>query len=241
MAKITPGNIINQVSGKLAGSVFCANPNTLSIRKNAKHKKSFQKQAIWFAGTLQLNRENAKNTMASISSRWKMLSESTRQQWISATANYQQIDRLGQTIRLTGLALFTKVNIPRLVLGTSITEVAPTPVTYPEVLSNIFGYVDGNLFLNIGLMAVPPSNSTFTFFLTPPMSPGITSPRPSELKFLVRYSMLEDEDYSLTAQYEAVYGSLSQHLGKKIFVEVWSNRTTQSDIPRLAVQQSLIL
>jgi hypothetical protein len=231
MAKFTPSILVSQVSGRYSGSVFVSNPETNHIRKRAKLKKQFD-----------TNIRQVKTLMASVSSRWRELTAAQRSAWIAATPNYTFVDRLGNTLTPTGLQLYTKIQISNIVGSVGENNATPSPVSYPTVDDQFLDENLGDLLWAITLTDVPPS-SNLKFFLSGPLSAGISVVGPSQMVMIQTEQFLEDTNYDLTASWEARFGSLASNSGKKIFGEVWAVPfiAAGNDIQRLIAQSSIIL
>jgi hypothetical protein len=71
--------------------------------------------------------------LSAISSLWRQLTESQRQGWIDAAANFPFTDIFGNTKTLSGQALFVKLNTNASSVGANLIEDAPAPVAVPSV------------------------------------------------------------------------------------------------------------
>lgn len=229
MAKFTPSILLSQVSGKIGGAVTTASPNSLQIRPRAKIRR---RQTD--------NQFAVKQLMASFSSQWRTLSEAIRDNWISATGDYTYPDRLGNIILPTGINLFSSINIGRMVTGFGPSTDTPEPQTYPPVDAQGLDLIGAVFFYNITFQGAP-ETSRVAFFISGPMSPGITAYGPSDIPFLESFVLEEDQTYDITDSWEAKWGSLASHSGKKVFGEAWATTQFVNDTQRLIAQSSFIL
>lgn len=229
MAKFTPSILLSQVSGKIGGSVTTASPNSLQVRPRAKIRR---RQTD--------NQFAVKQLMGSFSSQWRTLSQAIRDNWIAATPDYTYPDRLGNVITPTGVNLFSSINIGRVVTGFAGSTDTPSPQTYPAVAAQGLDLIGAVFFYNITFFDTPPI-ARVAFFISGPMSPGITAYSPSDIPFLESFTLEEDQTYDITDSWEAKWGSLASHSGKKVFGEAWATTQFDNDVQRLIAQSSFIL
>ena len=100
MAVIQYTGIVNQVRGKLNGSVFnkSRNANTLQRKQQAPRRQVGQSS-------------RPRNRFSEIQRTWKTISSLQRTQWATAAANNPSRDRFGNLVALSGYNQFIKANL----------------------------------------------------------------------------------------------------------------------------------
>lgn len=114
MPKIRLSTIASDIKGKSNGSVFSRNNGGLYFRNNP--SGGGRKTSKW---------DIAKSQLASVTSRWKKLTDSQRESWESATSNFPINDAFGQPRNQSGYELFTRLNTVRRSMGLDILKIAP--------------------------------------------------------------------------------------------------------------------
>lgn len=99
MALITTGAAVGQISGRVAGNVFSRNRYGSYIRNGTKPTVSTTSYAM-----------AQKARLGNISGNWQSLSLANRQAWQTWAQNHPVLNRLGQTIVLTGHAAYVQIN-----------------------------------------------------------------------------------------------------------------------------------
>jgi hypothetical protein len=229
MAKFTPGTIVTAVSGKLAGSVFCNNPNGNQIRPRAKVKRQST------TGITQ-----PKQWMSAFSSQWRTLTDSERAAWIAETANYTYPDRLGNTITMTGLQLFCAVGMANRLGGTIFSTSPPTPATYPALVAPTLTCEDG-FFRYSGNWLTTPIDSNIVVYASAPKSPGVSQIAKSDLVWMDGFTNTDPFELDFTDQWQQRFGSTSDWIGQRVFAELWIVPFTTSDILRFLTSSSDVI
>jgi len=99
MALITTGPAVGQISGSISGQTFSRNRYGAYIRSRTKPVVSTSAQALL-----------AKARLGNVSSQWSALAAAARASWATWAAEHPVVNRLGQSIILTGHACYVQLN-----------------------------------------------------------------------------------------------------------------------------------
>jgi hypothetical protein len=236
MAKIIYGAGVSQMSGKQGGTVFSRNKSGAYTRTNRKG-----------TNPNTTSQQSRRANFRAASRYFKTLSAVQQQSFKDNAINYPQIDRLGQTVTLSGAQLANKfANLVLLGGGTPTPQEMGSPVFMPSTLSVALGatVVTGTLtgltvdalFTNesggdtdqlpVGYVAVVKA--------TKMMSNGFTAPKKKDFRVIANIGATESvSGYPLITGYSSVFGTALIGGDSKIFVsiEVVSLTTPQSSAP----------
>lgn len=106
MALIKPGGIVGQISGRVGGDVYSSNRYGRYVRNGSIPITSTTTEAI-----------NAKGRLATVSQAWQGLTAAQRAAWASWAQTNPVVNRLGDSVVLTGHAAFVKCNTVLYYLG----------------------------------------------------------------------------------------------------------------------------
>lgn len=211
MALIKLTAIVDNISGKLNGTVFAKNKGGNYMR--SKSKPSNPRTASQMAVRAQFG---------AISSAWKSLTESARSAWRESASNFPYINRLGDSKILSGFALHQKLNTNLDLIGENALTFPPEPISPPN-----FGSIkvtalekegDDDILNIVAPLATSDMNSKTLIFATPPLSRGIENFENKLRLIFVQQSDEFDGTANLNQYYEEVFGRLP--LGAKVGIRV---------------------
>ena len=166
MALIKLTAIVDNISGKLNGTVFAKNKGGNYMR--SKSKPSNPKTAAQMAVRAQFG---------AISSAWKGLSESARSAWRESASNFPYINRLGDSKILSGFALHQQLNTNLDLIGESALTFPPepnSPSSFSSMQVEAFKPAGGKDEINIlAPLSVVDATSKTLIYATPPLSAGV--------------------------------------------------------------------
>lgn len=212
MALIKLTAIVDNISGKLNGTVFAKNKGGNYMR--SKSKPSNPKTAAQMA---------VRATFGSISSAWKNLTESARSAWRESASSFPYINRLGDSKILSGFALHQKLNTNLDLIGESALTFPPepkSPVNFSSltVSARFDKTADEHL---LGIMAPQSSvegDSKTLIYATPPLSHGVENFE-NRLRLIgVDPSSAFTGSYNANDKYVAVFGELP--VGAKVGIKL---------------------
>lgn len=201
MALIKLTAIVDNISGKLNGTVFAKNKGGNYMR--SKSKPSNPKTAAQMAVRAQFG---------AISSAWKNLTENARSAWRESASSFPYINRLGDSKILSGFALHQKLNTNLELIGEDALTFPPepiSPVNFTSVtLTASVDSEDDHVFGILAPLAAVDTNSVTLVFATPPLSAGIENFE-NKLR-LIGYSLSSNfaTTVNLNDEYEPVFGTL---------------------------------
>lgn len=174
MAVVQYTGIVNQLRGKLNGSVFNKSRTAYTLQRK-------QQQSRGFKGNQQVGRQRFSGVQRS----WKDTTPSQKSQWQLTAVNNPTIDRFGQQVSLAGYNQFVKANIFRQSAGEVIlftpdsnpapsTEIVATDYEEAEFSVNPSGGVQ---FETEVFFDAPTDYSDIGLFveLSLPISPGVST------------------------------------------------------------------
>jgi len=236
MAKVIYGAGVSQMSGKQGGTVFSRNKSGAYTRTNRKGTNPN-------TASQQTRRANFK----AASRYFKTLSPVQQQSFKDNAINYPQIDRLGQTVTLSGAQLANKFANLRKLGELSLTpQEMGSPIYLQTPLSLAIGHttvagvltaltIDALLTASGGGDTDAITNETYAVIKATKMSSqGFTAPKKKDFRVIA--IIPEGEvltDYNIFAGYAAAFGTHLVGGDTKIFVQIQmvSMVTPQSSVP----------
>lgn len=164
MALIKLTAIIDQISGKLNGTIFARN-------KGGNYVKGLSIPA----NPQTPHQQNVRNRFSYISQEWRNLTEEQRQSWREIAKVRPVRNRLGEERFLSGFQWFQKININSTLAGDGFREEPPPLVTFPypkKMNTNLSNFPDDFL-LQLEVTAGNPATCSVLIFATPVISKGI--------------------------------------------------------------------
>ena len=212
MAKIQFGNIVADARNAVGGIVYSRNTWGAYIRQKVSPvQPRTARQQVMRAGLTELSK------------RWgTVLTEQQREAWRQFAAAFPIVDVFGNTVSLTGIAAYQRVNRVRAILGLP-------PLDDPP--ANMDVVAPDSVTLDISYTGTPPQ-LTFKVIFTPSPAPsghhvevwatkGMSAGRAfvsSELRLVAVSSAGQSSPFDFTQQYLARFGEPTA--GQKVFVEV---------------------
>lgn len=212
MAKIQFGNIVADARNSVGGVVYSRNTWGAYIRQKV--------------SPVQPRTSRQQDTRASLTQLSKMwgteLTEEQREAWRQFGAAFPITDVFGNTVALTGIAAFQRINRVRMELGLSplLDPPANMDVTPPDSASLDLSYTGTPPTLSIKVVFAPspaPSGHHVEVFATKPLSAGRAFVS-SDLRLVAISPAGQASPFDITAAYKAKFGEPA--VGSKIFVEV---------------------
>lgn len=131
MALIRPGGIVGQISGRIGGDVYSHNRYGSYIRNGTIPVTSTTEHAI-----------TAKARMTACTQAWQGLTANQRRDWIGYAAANPVVNRVGQSIQLTGHVAYVGINSRMLAMAqaqltTPPVGAPPAPLTTLSITADI--------------------------------------------------------------------------------------------------------
>lgn len=197
MALIKLTAFLDNISGKLNGTVFASNKGGHYVR--SKSKPSNPKTASQMA---------VRSVFGSVSQAWRALTQAERQSWNGATPDYKYTNRLGDQKTLSGFALHQKLNTNLALIGQPLLNTAPAK-------QNVVG-VEGIVSVNPGatkftigakLASDPQVATRYMVFATPVISAGVDNFE-NQLRYIGLYEAEGQlADLDIFDEYSAKFGA----------------------------------
>lgn len=227
MALIKLTAIVDNISGKLNGTVFSKNKGGHYMRsksKPANPKTSFQ------------NAVRAR--FGAIAMLWGSLTQAQRNAWNAMASEFPYTNRLGDTKTLSGFALHQKLNTNLAIIGQSFVSNPPEPISPPAIVSLVtsVSVAEGEFSITAelaqGVTAVP---YTAVVMATPPLRSGVENFQNQLREIAVVKNINSGVD--VMAEYEARFGFLDRD--KKIGISVYTI-ADGSGVASVAVSDTVI-
>lgn len=183
-ALILFGGGVSEMRGSIGGSVFSRNSSGAYARNRTKPvNPNTDKQS------------SIRALFSTIAQYWRTLSEGEKITWNSLAPTFPRVNRLGQTVPLTGFQLFQKCNTNNIVCGHAIVNVIET-VNTPSVqyIDSVTVDRSANTIIINAEDAVVNANTSVRIYGTAPRSSGSKFAGPSEYKLL--YILPAGQDFN---------------------------------------------
>lgn len=208
-AKFTPGAIVSEIRGKIAATVFSRNRGGAVIRNRIKpiNRRS-------------LGQSTRRQTLGSLASSWRGLTEAQRDSFNTAAPNFPIQDVLGQTIFLSGEQLYIRLNANLILIGEAQITTAPAPFAFAVFTATVTAE-DPTVAasFSVGFTPTPlTAGNTLAVYATPPLSPGVSAPPASRFRFVGVIAAAATSPADLLSEYQALFGD--PVAGQKIFIEL---------------------
>lgn len=228
MALIKLTAIVDNISGKLNGTVFAKNKGGHYMRSKSmpsNPKTSFQ------------NAVRAR--FGAIAQLWGTLRESQRNAWNAMASEFPYTNRLGDTKILSGFALHQKLNTNLAVIGQSFVADPPEPVSPPAVVSIVAAASAAEGEMNVsGTLAEGVASTRYSAVImaTPPLRDGVSNFQ-NQLREI---AIVEDITVAnaIGDQYAARFGALSKDQKIGISIHTIANG---SGVASVAVNTTVIV
>jgi len=207
-AKFTPGAIVSEIRGKIAATVFSRNKGGAVIRNRI---KPINRRSV-----LQSSR---RQVLGNLASSFRGLTAAEIAGWNSAAANFPLQDTLGQTIYLSGEALYVRFNANLVLIGESQITAAPAPFAF-AIFTATIAVEDATVAAAFDITFTPSpmtAGNTLAVFATGSLSAGISAPNASAFRFIGQIDPADATPQDLIAGYVAVFGN--PVAGQKVFAE----------------------
>lgn len=168
MAKIKLGAFITEIAGKVGGTVFSRNKGG-----------AYAKNRVMPSNPRTTAQQNIRGFFGAMAQQWRALTQAQRESWNELAGTFSLNNSLGDAIRLSGIALFQKLNGNLRSLGNAPILNAPMLAGTDPITINTWEIEsDGtDITTNIAVAALATSvpDTEFAVFATAPVSPGVSN------------------------------------------------------------------
>lgn len=206
MAKVKYGGGIQDIRGSIAGQVHSRNTFGNYIRQKVSPVQPRTSRQL-----------EIRTLFSELSRRYSyQLTDAQQEAWRQAAASAPVRDVFGDSITLTGINLYARLNSLRLLQGLAPLD-DPPPVEEVPGLDNLTLTWDGTaVTLEVGFAPTPvPTGFSLFVWATEPLNPGVAFVSP-KLRLLAVLPPDTESPADITAQYVARYGAITP--GKRIYV-----------------------
>lgn len=206
-AKFTPGAIVSEIRNKIAATVYSKNASGPIIRNRVtpiNRRSNGQTQQ--------------RQTLSSLASGWRGLTQAQRDGWNAAASNFPQTDSLGQTVILTGEQLYVRCNANLTLTGNTLITDAPIPTSFAALTASIASLTASAF--TVGYTPDPvPTGFSLVIRATRPVSAGKQFFAQSEFRFVAAIAAAAASPANIDSAYEAIFGDKTSQVGQKVSVE----------------------
>lgn len=207
MALIKLTAIVDNISGKLNGTVFAKNKGGHYMRSKSKptNPRTAQQMAV-------------RGAFGAISSAWRSLPEAARNAWNEIASDFPYINKLGDSKVLSGFALHQKLNRNVGLVGGETLQYPPAPQGVASISEIIPNLEEEAMILTGSAISEVGQKNRVVIYATPAISPGV-----SNFQNRLRQILVADIDdlgtgINLTSAYSNLFGA--PVAGQKIGVAV---------------------
>ena len=206
MAKVKYGGGIQDLRGSIAGQVHSRNTFGNYIRQKVSPVQPRSSRQL-----------EVRTLFTELSRRYSnQLTDEQQEAWRQAAASAPVRDVFGDSITLTGINLYARLNSLRLLQGLDPLD-NPPPIEEVPGLDNLTLTWDGITgTLNVGFAPTPvPAGFSLFVWATEPVNPGVAFVSP-KLRLLTILPANTNSTANITTAYVARYGAITP--GKRIYV-----------------------
>lgn len=209
-AKFTPGAIVSEVRGTIAATTFARNKGGAVIRNRI--------VPINRRSPLQTAR---RQSLASLASAFRGLSQANIAAWNAAAANFPIQDNLGQTILMSGQQLYVRFNANLILIGQSQITTPPAPASFASLAYTSLTATADDSVLSLAFTPTVPAGFSLVVYATRPLSPGKTFVPESDFRFIQTIAAAATSPQLLTTAYAEAFGAITAATGQKIFIKMF--------------------
>lgn len=206
MAKVKYGGGIQDIRGSIAGQVHSRNTYGNYIRQKVSPVQPRTRRQL-----------EIRTLFTELSRRYSnTLTDDQQEAWRQAAASSPVRDVFGDSITLTGINLYARLNSLRLLQGLTPLDDPPPVEEVPSLDSLSLSWDPETSTLEVGFAPtpIPPGLSLFVW-ATEPLNPGVAFVSP-KLRLLAVLPQGTTSPADITTQYLARYGAITP--GKRIYV-----------------------
>ncbi len=212
MAKIQFGNIVADARNAVGGIVYSRNTWGAYIRQKVSPVQPRTARQV-----------EQRANLSELAKRWgQVLTEEQRESWRQFAAAFPIIDVFGNSVALTGIAAYQRVNRVRALLGLPPLDDPPADmnVVAPDSAQLQISWTGTPPALSLKVAFTPspaPTNHHVEVWATKGLSPGRAFVS-SELRLIAVSPSGQASPFDITAAYQERFGLPS--VGQKVFIEV---------------------
>lgn len=206
MAKVKYGGGIQDIRGSIAGQVHSRNTFGNYIRQKVSPVQPRTSRQL-----------EIRTLFSELSRRYSyQLTDAQQEAWRQAAASAPVRDVFGDSITLTGINLYARLNSLRLLQGLTPLDDPPPVEEVPGLDSLTLTWDGTKVTLEVGFAPDPvPTGLSLFVWATEPLNPGVAFVSP-KLRLLTVLPADTESPADITTQYVARYGTITP--GKRIYV-----------------------
>lgn len=215
MGAIKFGNGVSEIRGKIGGNVYARNRGG-----------SYSRAKVTPLNPQSTRQSAQRDAQSAVMKRWSAnLTEPQRQAWIAAAEFITAKNIFGDSVKLTGIALYAKLNSVLQRIGQTIHDTVPTSFGVSG-LSGVSMVADvSDNWIKVSFTPLPTGTGQRLLVYTTTALPAGRNPTKSDFSLLTDVIGTTTSPYDIRALWEARYG-LTITAGKKIGVKLQLIDTT---------------
>jgi hypothetical protein len=202
MALVKYGEFIVAMSGKAGGTI---NSNNRGGKYAKNWARPVNRNTIYQIG--------ARNTQTRFAQLWRTLTAAQRAAWIAAAPTFPYVNRVGDTVFLSGFNLYCKLNINLALVGVTPLTTPPAAGGVTTVLTLTATEIAGVTTLTFTPTPIP-AGTNFLVWATPGLSAGVNYVK-NQYRLIGFFAAAVTSPQVITTIYNARFGA--PVIGSKIF------------------------
>ena len=164
MALIKLTAIVDNISGKLNGTVFAKKKGGQYMRSKSKptNPRTAQQMAV-------------RGAFGAISAAWRSLPEAARNAWNEIASDFPYINKLGDSKVLSGFALHQKLNRNVGIVGADALQYPPAPQGVASISEITPNFAEEEMILTGSAISEVGQKNSVVIYATPAISPGVSN------------------------------------------------------------------
>lgn len=202
MALVKYGEFIVDMSGKVGGTI---NSNNRGGKYAKNWARPVNRNTVY-----QINARNLQTRFAQL---WRTLTAAQRAAWIAAAPLFPYVNRVGDTVFLSGFNLYCKLNINLALVGVAAITVPPAAAGVTAVLTLTLAIIAGVGTLTFTPTPVP-AGINFLVWATPGLSAGVSFVK-NQYRLIGFIPAAGVSPFTITTMYNARFGPAA--VGSRVF------------------------
>jgi len=227
MALIRYGNGIADGSGSIAGNVLSRNRGGAYMRQRVKPLNPRSN-----------SQANVRSRLGINATGWRVLTSAQRLNWEGWAASHPIVNRLGNSVVLTGSQAYVQINNARVAnLDSATASTVPgEPVFTPDIIDVAtpltIDVSTPTVIVTLGAGAV--AGQILNVYATPFVSPGVANAQ-AAMRLIASYTILAGditaEEIDFATQWQAKFGALTGNEGRGIVMRITEYDEGQYSVP----------
>lgn len=224
MASVRYTAIVNEIKGKIAGTIFQSGKTGSIMRAT-----SAQNTGGGGVPTNRIRPYYPKQFIGIVSGLWRNLTDEQRTSFITGAISYPALNRFGDAYTPSGFQVFMTLNLQMFNAGAPFLTTCPVPISVVPLPEFSISPTSAND-IPCNISEIIPDGFKMGLWATCPMAAGAL-PRLSAYK-LLRYIVPEDTAaFNIATEYNGTFGDLTNYSKVYFKIQMISTVTGQKGVP----------